>query len=150
MAVCFRHHHRADDDHHQYRRPVVATPHQLRESHRHLPSHVFRLRVRRLVGVRRRQLHLLGRPRQEESEESGARQSSTAVKIRQKRRNGICGRFLFLSFIHNDSSSLSNLSVLRFLFHAINIHKPTLAANAANTFRKTASLFHVQDSCMLQ
>lgn len=40
---------------------------QLRTGHRHLPGNVLRIRVRRPAGIRGRQLHVLGRPGQEEN-----------------------------------------------------------------------------------
>ena len=58
----------ADDDHHKQRREVVAAAHLLRQGYRHLPRHVFRVRVRRLARVRSRQLHVLGCARKAESQ----------------------------------------------------------------------------------
>lgn len=52
-----------DNDKHGCAQQLAA--HLVREGHRHIPGDVLRVRVRRAAGVRRRQLHVLGRARQE-------------------------------------------------------------------------------------
>lgn len=64
----FRNHNGVDDDYNKYRRAQQFAAHFLRQSHRHLPSDVLRIRVRRTTGVRGCQLHVLGRQGQETSQ----------------------------------------------------------------------------------
>ena len=76
-----RHHDRADDDDHQYRRTIFTTEDLLREGHRHIPRHVFRVCVRRAARVRRRQLHVLGRTGQAEGETAEGTETEIRVRV---------------------------------------------------------------------
>ena len=78
-----RYHHGLDHDNDQHGGEVITPAHLLRESYRHLPGILFRIRVRRLAGVRRRQLHVLGSARQEEK-----RQGPAAVQRSRQRGPG--------------------------------------------------------------
>lgn len=64
-----RNHDRADDDHNQYGRSQFIAAHFIRESHRHLSGNVFRICFCGIARIRRCQLHVLGRPSEEEAEE---------------------------------------------------------------------------------
>ena len=75
MTSCWlRNHDRLDDDDDQHGSEVSLAPHLIRQGDRHLPRHVFRLRLRRPARVCRRQLYLLGgegeKKRKGETEES--------------------------------------------------------------------------------
>lgn len=77
-----RNYNRFDDDHNQHGRQKFVAQDQLREGNRHLSSDVFRVRVRRPVGIRSRQLHILGRTCQEKEQEDqrGGREQDRCVR----------------------------------------------------------------------
>ena len=68
VGTSCRDYHGPHHDHNQHRRALLAATHFLCQGHRHLLGHVLCLCFRGAVGIRGRQLHLLGCSSQAESQ----------------------------------------------------------------------------------